>query len=399
MDDYNMFGSDMEQNHQEADALGNYANDKPLNEYGFPCCFKENGKIDKSQSVCYLPIPLGFEYNVEWLKALGFNDNEISVYTEVLFLIGRLSERRLRSRMNLSTMKSYYTNSDISILMYMYNFCVKSSDSSLLSSLKFLSNHYNKLYNLRNADNPNAYKGSVAQVTKRAFMSIARKFDKFPRRVEIQGIDDEAFGIYNSSNYVKYDKLYSLADGTNVGSEYVTVITDKVPLLKFRSKKGIDDVCSVSLSDDDVLGNEALYELKINRDYVVFKPTYYIYITTKMEPGVNIEGQLYNLSYYRIIGESGMVLTVAIGVHQLGKHERNKISASENVQEIAYYPDEASIKLKKVVKEVYAKVHGIKVIPVKGNCNLSDFLEYSKHLTVEERQELEYEKMLREEES
>lgn len=389
----------MEENYRmdEPDALGNYANDAPLNEYGFPCVYKENGKIDKSQSVCYLPVPMGFEYNVEWLQALQFNETEISVFSEVLYLIGRLTERRLASRVNLSTGQRYYTQGDISIILYMYNFCVKNSNSSLLQDSKFMSSHLNKLYNLRNTENPNSDRGSIAQMTRQILASFPKKFDRFPRRVEIVGIEDETFKIYNSDNYVKYDKLYTLQDGTNVGSDYITIITDKVPAIKWRGKKQVDDVCYLSLADSDTMGmetsKEALYLLKVNRDYVKFRPTFYIYLSSKEEPGIKVDGNVYNLNYYKIIGESGVIITVAIGVHQLGKHERNKIPASEYVQAIAYYPEEAYTKLMLVAKEVYAnpKVRGMKVEPIKGNCSLEDFLEYSKNLSVEEREALEYE--------
>lgn len=308
----------MEENYRmdEPDALGNYANDAPLNEYGFPCVYKENGKIDKSQSVCYLPVPMGFEYNVEWLQALQFNETEISVFSEVLYLIGRLTERRLASRVNLSTGQRYYTQGDISIILYMYNFCVKNSNSSLLQDSKFMSSHLNKLYNLRNTENPNSDRGSIAQMTRQILASFPKKFDRFPRRVEIVGIEDETFKIYNSDNYVKYDKLYTLQDGTNVGSDYITIITDKVPAIKWRGKKQVDDVCYLSLADSDTMGmetsKEALYLLKVNRDYVKFRPTFYIYLSSKEEPGIKVDGNVYNLNYYKIIGESGVIITVDV---------------------------------------------------------------------------------------
>jgi hypothetical protein len=234
-------------------------------------------------------------------------------------------------------------------------------------------------------------------MTRQILASFPKKFDRFPRRVEIVGIEDETFKIYNSDNYVKYDKLYTLQDGTNVGSDYITIITDKVPAIKWRGKKQVDDVCYLSLADSDTMGmetsKEALYLLKVNRDYVKFRPTFYIYLSSKEEPGIKVDGNVYNLNYYKIIGESGVIITVAIGVHQLGKHERNKIPASEYVQAIAYYPEEAYTKLMLVAKEVYAnpKVRGMKVEPIKGNCSLEDFLEYSKNLSVEEREALEYE--------
>lgn len=381
----------------QPDALGRYDSDAPLNDYGFLMAFKENGKIDKTQSVCYMQVPMGFEYNIEWLKALRFNENEIKVFQEVLYLIGRLTEKRLRARVNLRTGRNYYTTGDIAILMYMYNYCVKPSNSQLLNDFKFMSTHLNKLYNLRNAENPNAPRGSVAQMSRQVMTSIGRKFDRFPRRVEIHGIEDEVFKFYNSENYVKYDKLYMLDEGTKVGSEYVTIVTDKSPRLKWRAKKFVEDVCYLSMIEDDGTGrykNEALYNLKIHRDYVVFRPTYYIYVTTKDEPGVTVDGLTYYLNHFKIVGESGIVLTVALGVHQLGKNERNKVSASENVQAVAYYPDEAQIKLVQVAKEVYANkmVKGIKVVPVQGNCRLEEFLDYSRNMTVEEREAEEYER-------
>ena len=104
---------------------------------------------------------------------------------------------------------------------------------------------------------------------------------------------------------------------------------------------------------------------------------------------------VYNLDYFKIIGESGITLTVAVGVHQLGKHEKNKIPSSENVQAVAYYQDEAYMKLYQVAKMVYESpnVKGFKVEKVKGNCTLDEFLEYSRtvSLSVEEREAYEYE--------
>lgn len=384
----------------QPDALGRIADDVPLNNYGFPFLVKENGKVDKTQSVCYMQVPMGFEYNREWLKALRFNDNEIAVFDEVLNLIGRLTEKRLRARVNIRANRPYYTSGDIAILMYMYNFCVKTSSSALLNDYDFLTKHLNKLYNLRNAENPNALRGSIAQVSRQVLQTFGRKFDRFPRRVEIQGIEDEVFKIYNSDNYVKYDKLYMLDETTKVGSEYVTIITDKSPRLKWRGKKSVDDVCYLSLVEGEKNANEALYNLKINREYVKFRPTFYIYLTTKDEPGVRVDGVTYYLNHYKIIGETGIIITVALGVHQLGKNERNKISASENVQAVAYYPDEAQTLLTKVAKEVYSNpaVRGIKAVTVSGNCSLEDFMELSMNMTVEEREEYEYDKQHQESE-
>lgn len=380
----------------QPDALGRIADDVPLNSYGFPYLVKENGKIDKSQSVCYMQVPMGFEYNKEWLQALRFSQNELAAFDEVLNLLGRMTEKRLRARVNLRTNKPYYTAGDIAILMYMYNFCVRPSNSVLLNDFEFLTKHLNKLYNLRNAENPNAMRGSISQISRQVLQTFGRKFDRFPRRVEIKGIEDEVFSIYNSENYVKYDKLYMLDESTKVGSEYVTIITDKSPRLKWRAKKSVDDVCYLSLVDDETgkYKNEALYNLKINRDYVVFRPTFYVYLTIKDEPGVRVDGVTYYLNHYKIVGETGVVITVAIGVHQLGKNERNKISASENVQAVAYYTEEAQTLLVKVAKEVYGNpaVRGIKAITVNGNCTLEDFMEMSKNMTVEEREEYEYEK-------
>lgn len=390
---YNEYDEYMDSNIMEGqeDSLGRVENDLPLDSYGFPCVYKDNGKLDKTLSVSYKCVPMGFEYNEEWLRALRFNDNEIITFNEVLFLIGYLTEKRLRSRINLYNNCNYYTQGDIELLMYMYKCCLKGSSQSLLSDIEFMTKHLNKLYNLRNAENPNAIRGNVSQLTKYAFSKIPKKFERFPRRVEINGIDDETFGIYNSSNYVKYDKLYSLADGTNVGSEYVTIITDKVPKFAFRAKKELEDVCSlvsVAERDETVRKSDALYELKINREYIKFRPTYYVYLTTKLEPGVQVDGYTYTLNHYQILGESGIIMSVAIGVHLLGKHERNKIPASETVLAVGYYPDEILTKLKGITKELYVNpyINGINIISKKGNCTLNEFINYNRNLTVEERE-------------
>lgn len=360
---------------------------------GFPFAIKRSGNIYTTFSTLYKDLPfMCEEADKQWFKQFNLTDVEINCFYEVIGKIGAINEARLASRYKLPDLVPYYSDDDIELLLLMYD--IRKKKSEIESDESLLVKNLNRVYQLRNKN-----KTSLSKMSRSVFDSFPRKFDRYPRRVEIVGIQDEVFQMYNSENYQKYDKLYSLSEGTNVGSEYVTVITDKVPTIKWRGNKFVEDVCYLTLLDSETYGkdttNEALYELKINRDYVKFLPTYYIYISTKEEPGIKIDGLVYYLDYYKIIGESGVTLTVAIGVHQLGKHERNKIPSSENVQAVAYYPEEAYLKLIQIAKEVYShpNMKGFNVEKVKGNCSLDDFLDYSRNvsLSVEEREAYAYE--------
>lgn len=371
------------------DASGNYLS---YDNYGFPFGVKKSGAVLSSFSTLYKELPFMYEPSDNaWLSQFNLSSAEINCFVEVIGLIGALNESRLSTRIKLPSMESYYTKEDIDLLLLIYK--IRKNKGEIDRDPDLIPKYLNEVYRLKNVN-----KSTLSQLERSIYERFPRKFDRYPRRVEIVGIQDPVFSIYNSSNYQKYDKLYALSDKSNVGSESVTIITDKVPAIAWRGSKEVKDVCSLSLADSESLGrdvsDEAIYYLKINREYVSFRPTYYIYISTKKEPGVKVDGLTYNLDYYRLIGKSGAILTVAIGVHQLGKHERNKVPSSENVQEIAYYPDEAYMKLIKVAKEVYESdiFDGFKVEKVQGNCSLEDFLEYTKNMTVEEREAYEYEK-------
>lgn len=372
------------------DEAGNYYS---YDVNGFPFAIKKSGSIYTTYSTLYKELPFMVENSdVEWFKHFKLSDDEINSFFEVIGKIGALNEARLGSRYILPNLVPFYSENDIQLLLLMYD--IRRKKNEIDSDEDLYLKNLNRVYQLKENN-----KTGVTKLSRSIFESFKRQFDRYPRRVEIVGIQDETFKMYNSENYQKYDKLYALAEGTNVGSDNILIVTDKVPLIKYRGSKKVDGVCELSLMETDARGNdtknEALYYLKVNRDYIKFLPTYYIYISTKDEPGIKIDGMVYNLDYFKIIGESGITLTVAVGVHQLGKHEKNKIPSSENVQAVAYYQDEAYMKLYQVAKMVYESpnVKGFKVEKVKGNCTLDEFLEYSRtvSLSVEEREAYEYE--------
>lgn len=306
-------------------------------------------------------LPDTFSFDEEQLYSMGFTAQEVQYFANYIDMFGSLTKSKL---MGAGASPGY---SDL--FVYMYKICCGQINGGAgvdLNGYLGLSIHLQKLFKCRYLTGDPTQDLQIKQnycITKDRLPR--GKYTELPRRVEIDGIpEDSKFSIYNSSNYKRFDKLYVVKPGTNMGQN-ITIVTDKQPRLAYREKRGIDEI--IEIRD---INNAGVVELSVNRQYTKMHNIFYITVQI---------GDLTAYEHYgaiRIVAWDGTILTVRVEVFiprtQLTKKVENK-----RVYAVGYFPEEITPKLQKIANEVIAHpfINGVKMEMIEPTLDFEEITE------------------------
>lgn len=278
--------------------------------------YANNRQLNTMAYGVYTPINQ-FSFNKEYLLQLGFTLDEIAIMNNCLNSGINVTINNLNQFVDYQTAKK---------IKYMYDIC---TGKIQIETTDELCRHLKKMF------------GNTRKVGIRDL--IPSKIDNIPRKVVINGITDEKFKIYNSSNYKSnYEKLYDLE---KIGQNTITIKTKRKPVLRYGESKTVDGVIAIKNIDENnnvTLEVNKKYTRQCNRFIVVASLKYPEFYHSMVEI-ICIEGTKVYV-FAKSIGKSNKVMYN---------------NGTQRVYDYGFFPYEIDQKVTQAAAELYSKVCGV----------------------------------------
>ena len=274
-----------------------------------------NWEVSPAAQIRYENYQNVMNMNVEYMKSIGFNMDEINALKRIMPMDRQLTTTYLTA--------CGFNPEQARRMHYLYKVAI---GDVTIDSKDDLCKHLKKLFG--------AYKLGIQDL---AISSIS----KVPRVAVIAGIKVEPFTIYNSQNYRGTQMLYQVE---HASSKSILIRTTRKPVIKYKGAKkipGLLEIKEVGKHGDVLIAIDKKYARLCNR---------FIILASFRRP------ELHHGMYEIICFEGSRIYVYAdtMGVRESVKYSSN----SQRVYDYGYFPNEIAKKLNQVTQVLFARLHG-----------------------------------------
>lgn len=261
------------------------------------------------------------------MKSMGFTQEEIQALTYIVSNEGKAA---------ISTMTQYYgiPYEEAQKLKYMYDIC---TGKVLINSEDDISKHLRKMFG----------KHKRIGIQDLATSTVS----EIPRAALVAGIpEDTPFAIWNSIKYPRDKRLYKVTD---VSSAFITIETDRIPILKYRAAKKLDGI--LEIKEDPTNGK---MKVAIARDYCRLCNRFIIVASLRRPE--------FHHGLINIICMEGTRVFIYADTLAPNKNSRY-YNATQRVYDFGFFPYEIQPKLITCATNIYQRVCGVYASQVPSN--------------------------------
>lgn len=272
-----------------------------------------NNNVDMYRNTC--------SYNIDFtlMQSLGFTYNEVQVLNQIMQYEGTVSTNKLVNTYGLD-----YNSAKR--LKYMYDIC---TGKVSMQSEQDLIKHLRKMFG--NQGRIGIHNLEVSRI------------QEIPRKALVAGIpEDSPFKIWNSKQYDPLNRMYDVVD---VGSANITIVTTKIPILRYKEPKLIEGMLEIR----GVPQNGKLL-VSINKKYCKLCNRFVI--------AASLRQPEFHHGLFKIICVEGTKVYVFADTISSKKYSRYG-STSQRVYDYGFHPFEIQAKLNSVANEVYKRLCGV----------------------------------------
>lgn len=255
--------------------------------------------------------------NREYLLGLGFYELEIEKASYIMDRYGKITRDLL-----LKEGENYEQANRIKYLGDII--CGKIA----INDMEELSKHLKKMW------------GTKKRLTINDLM--LSKISKVPKKAVVAGIIDPTYKIFNSNNYQKEECMYEVI---GVSSNYITVESNKKPVLKYKQNKEIPNILKIK----ELLPNGNII-VTFHRDYIKLCNRFVIIATLRRPEFHHGLIEIITIDGSRIYIYAKTIKQGEI-VHYSGGTQR--------VYDYGFMGEEIEEKLCKSAYELYFKIRGV----------------------------------------
>mgnify|MGYP004511911507 CR=1 FL=1 len=277
-----------------------------------------------------------FELNEEQLLKLKFTRDEINTLKYVVSNLGKVSVSDMLNRGITDVQTAEHVK-------YAYDIC---TGKVIIDDNFTLKKHLRKMFGKRYRITVNDLKPSLVS--------------EIPRKCVLAGLS-KPWDIWNSNRYSGIDALYLMVG--SAGSENIKIITDRIPMLKYKQGKKEDGIVEILKKKEDKL------LVAINKKYARMCNRFIVTASLRKP-----ENYLYLVEIICIEGTSVYVYATEIG----GTKKSVRSTNSNRIYDWGIFEGDIQNKTLRVAASVYKLLCGVVAEREDGNMEYRAYCEWKK---------------------